>query len=134
MRLQQTLSPADRAGHPRLPAALPAGVLLIAIAWPMAWAGPAPYSEHTFFPLWLGYILTIELPRAVIKMSRAVAAPDRTIGVAEGAVNAKSALSELAQALRWPAPRLGVLHCGCSHTRPRALMRAAINVRHSGDK
>jgi hypothetical protein len=33
---------------------------LIAVAWPLAWFGPAPFSEHTFFPLWLGYILTID--------------------------------------------------------------------------
>ena len=36
------------------------GLALITIAWPVAWAGPAPYSEHTFFPLWLGYILTVD--------------------------------------------------------------------------
>jgi len=34
--------------------------VLIAIAWPLAWFGPRPYSEHTFFPLWLGYILTVD--------------------------------------------------------------------------
>ncbi len=43
-----------------LPRQLVVGVALIAIAWPLAWAGPAPYSEHTFFPLWLGYILTVD--------------------------------------------------------------------------
>lgn len=37
-----------------------AGVALIGIAWPIAWTGPAPYSEHTFFPLWLGYILIMD--------------------------------------------------------------------------
>ena len=26
----------------------------------MAWFGPAPFSEHTFFPLWLGYILAVD--------------------------------------------------------------------------
>lgn len=36
------------------------GIVLIAIAWPLAWFGPAPYSRHTFFPLWLGYILTVD--------------------------------------------------------------------------
>ncbi len=36
------------------------GAVLIAVAWPLAWFGPAPYSEHTFFPLWLGYILTVD--------------------------------------------------------------------------
>ncbi|MGH2535506.1 MAG: hypothetical protein ACRDJW_24885 [Thermomicrobiales bacterium] len=36
------------------------GVVLILIAWPLAWWGPRPYSDHTFFPLWLGYILTVD--------------------------------------------------------------------------
>jgi hypothetical protein len=26
----------------------------------MTWFGPAPYSERTFFPLWLGYILDVD--------------------------------------------------------------------------
>ena len=44
----------------QLPAQLLAGIILIAIAWPLAWAGPRPYSAYTFFPLWLGYILTVD--------------------------------------------------------------------------
>lgn len=44
----------------RLPRQLFAGLVLIAVVWPLAWAGPAPYSEYTFFPLWLGYILTVD--------------------------------------------------------------------------
>lgn len=36
------------------------GIALIAVAWPIAWFGPAPWSEHTFFPLWLGYILVVD--------------------------------------------------------------------------
>jgi len=36
------------------------GLLLVAVAWPLAWVGPPPFSEHTFFPLWLGYILTVD--------------------------------------------------------------------------
>ena len=36
------------------------GLALVAVAWPLAWFGPAPFSEHTFFPLWLGYILTVD--------------------------------------------------------------------------
>ena len=43
-----------------LPPHMAAGLALVAIAWPLAWFGPAPYSEHTFFPLWLGYILTVD--------------------------------------------------------------------------
>jgi hypothetical protein len=46
----------DRAVPPHL--AL--GLALIAVAWPLAWAGPAPWSNYTFFPLWLGYILTVD--------------------------------------------------------------------------
>jgi len=42
------------------PRSLIVGVILIAAAWPLAWFGPSPYSEHTFFPLWLGYILTVD--------------------------------------------------------------------------
>ncbi len=36
------------------------GIFLVTVAWPLAWAGPSPFSEHTFFPLWLGYILTVD--------------------------------------------------------------------------
>jgi hypothetical protein len=36
------------------------GVTLVAVAWPLAWSGEAPYSEHTFFPLWFGYILAAD--------------------------------------------------------------------------
>jgi len=44
----------------RLPPQLIAGAILVATSWPLAWFGPAPYSQHTFFPLWLGYILTVD--------------------------------------------------------------------------
>ncbi len=37
-----------------------AGLLLVAVAWPLAWFGPAPLSEYTFFPLWLGYVLAVD--------------------------------------------------------------------------
>ncbi len=43
-----------------VPLHLALGVLLIAVAWPLAWAGPAPWSHYTFFALWLGYILTVD--------------------------------------------------------------------------
>ena len=42
------------------PLQLLTGVVLVAVAWPLAWFGPSPYSEFTFFPLWLGYILTVD--------------------------------------------------------------------------
>jgi hypothetical protein len=42
------------------PLRLWAGPALAIISWWVAWFGPAPYSEHTFFPLWLGYILAVD--------------------------------------------------------------------------
>ena len=44
----------------RLPRQLAAGLALVAIAWPLAWLGPKPFSSYTFLPLWLGYILTVD--------------------------------------------------------------------------
>jgi hypothetical protein len=44
----------------RAPVWLWLGLALVAVAWPLAWFGPAPFSEHTFFPLWLGYILAVD--------------------------------------------------------------------------
>ena len=43
-----------------VPLRLGAGLALVIVSWWMAWFGPAPFSEHTFFPLWLGYILTVD--------------------------------------------------------------------------
>lgn len=42
------------------PPELTLGVILVAVAWPIAWFGPQPYANYTFFPLWLGYILTVD--------------------------------------------------------------------------
>src|SRR5579884_1364581 len=36
------------------------GLLLIAVFWPLAWLQLRPYSSYYFFPLWLGYILTLD--------------------------------------------------------------------------
>ncbi len=77
----------------------------------------ARFTERT------GYTLTIELPRAVIKASRAAAEPVQTTtvepvhttGAANGVSNAKSALSDLAQALRWPPPRYETAPYGEPH-------------------
>lgn len=44
----------------RLPPHFVAGAVLITVAWPLAWIGPSPYSQYTFFPLWLGYILIVD--------------------------------------------------------------------------
>ncbi len=44
----------------RVPVWLPLGAALMAVAWSLAWSGARPWSEHTFFPLWLGYVLTVD--------------------------------------------------------------------------
>ncbi|MGH2614305.1 MAG: hypothetical protein ACRDJC_03620 [Thermomicrobiales bacterium] len=36
------------------------GLILALGSWWLAWFGPAPFSEYTFFPLWLGYILAVD--------------------------------------------------------------------------
>jgi hypothetical protein len=36
------------------------GIVLLAVAWPVAWFSVPPFSSNTFFPLWLGYILTVD--------------------------------------------------------------------------
>ncbi|MBV8698693.1 MAG: hypothetical protein JO052_12665 [Bradyrhizobium sp.] len=40
-------------------ALLISGILLTALAWIVAWGTSGFLSEHTFFPLWLGYILAV---------------------------------------------------------------------------
>ena len=49
-----------QAGARRVPGWLWLGVGMIAVAWPVAWFGERPFSDYTFFPLWLGYILTVD--------------------------------------------------------------------------
>src|SRR5687767_3931694 len=36
------------------------GMALIAFWWPVAWTQLRPLSDYSFFPLWLGYILTVD--------------------------------------------------------------------------
>jgi len=36
------------------------GLLLIAVFWPLNWLLPGPRTQFLFFPLWLGYILTVD--------------------------------------------------------------------------
>lgn len=36
------------------------GIALIAIWWPLNWLQVRPFSDSYFFPLWLGYILTVD--------------------------------------------------------------------------
>src|SRR5687768_7577681 len=37
-----------------------AGLLLIAVFWPLNWTLPGLRTAYLFFPLWLGYILTVD--------------------------------------------------------------------------
>ena len=50
----------ERVGVGGTAAQLVIGLALVAVAWPLAWSGARPWSEQTFFPLWLGYILTVD--------------------------------------------------------------------------
>lgn len=36
------------------------GVALVAVWWPIAWSQTRPLSDYYFFPLWLGFILTLD--------------------------------------------------------------------------
>ena len=36
------------------------GVLLLAVCWPLNWTLPGLRTSYLFFPLWLGYILTVD--------------------------------------------------------------------------
>lgn len=50
----------DRGAADRFPPQILLGLAFVAVAWPLAWAGLGPISRYTFFPLWLGYILTVD--------------------------------------------------------------------------
>ncbi|HYH11394.1 MAG TPA: hypothetical protein VD789_03480 [Thermomicrobiales bacterium] len=50
----------ELSGIGRVPPQLAIGIALVATVWPLAWFGPTPFSSYTFFPLWLGYILTVD--------------------------------------------------------------------------
>src|SRR5436189_48529 len=36
------------------------GLILVAVCWPLNWMLPGVRTAYLFFPLWLGYILTVE--------------------------------------------------------------------------
>jgi hypothetical protein len=36
------------------------GLTLIAILWPLNWLLPGLRTAYLFFPLWLGYVLTVD--------------------------------------------------------------------------
>jgi len=46
--------------HPRWPLHGWAGLLLIAVCWPLNWGLDGPRTHILFFPLWLGYILVVD--------------------------------------------------------------------------
>jgi hypothetical protein len=50
----------DATPSARIPPTFICGVCLIALWWPIAWLQPRPLSDYSFFPLWLGYILSID--------------------------------------------------------------------------
>lgn len=43
-----------------MPRQLVFGPLLIALFWTISWSERGPLAHHSFFPLWLGYILTMD--------------------------------------------------------------------------
>ena len=36
------------------------GIVLVAVAWAVSWSHVRPWSDFGFFPLWLGYIVTVD--------------------------------------------------------------------------
>ena len=46
--------------HSRFPLRGKIGPLLITLVWPASWLQIQPVAEYHFFPLWLGYILTLD--------------------------------------------------------------------------
>jgi len=37
-----------------------AGLILVAVCWPLNWMLPGVRTAYLFFPLWLGYILVVD--------------------------------------------------------------------------
>jgi hypothetical protein len=50
----------ERAARSSLPAQGWIGLLLIAVFWPLNWLLPGMRTHILFFPLWLGYVLTVD--------------------------------------------------------------------------
>ncbi|MGH9379269.1 MAG: hypothetical protein ACRD2Z_01450 [Thermoanaerobaculia bacterium] len=44
----------------RLPPQLVLGLALVAVVWPLNWTLPGVRTHYLFFPLWLGYVLTVD--------------------------------------------------------------------------
>jgi hypothetical protein len=45
---------------PGWPARLCVGLSLITLSWSASWSGETPLAHHSFFPLWLGYVLSVD--------------------------------------------------------------------------
>lgn len=45
------------------------GLALVLVSWRISWSGPEPLRFHTFFPLWLGYILVVDALSIVVSAS-----------------------------------------------------------------
>jgi hypothetical protein len=57
-----------------------AGIALVLVAWIVAWSHLRPWSDETFFPLWLGYIITVDaLVRPRLGRSLLQAGPRRVL-------------------------------------------------------
>jgi hypothetical protein len=56
----RTFARSNQSIHIAAPPQLVAGILLLGVAWWLAWFGNPPLSEHTFFPIWLGYVLLVD--------------------------------------------------------------------------
>ncbi len=52
--------PRDHAAPRAWPARGSVGLALVAVSWPLTWLHPGDSSHYLFFPLWLGYILTVD--------------------------------------------------------------------------
>ena len=55
-------------GSNRYPLRLAVGIALIIVSWTASWSGETALANHSFFPLWLGYILTLDAA-AFLRMS-----------------------------------------------------------------
>ena len=58
--LRQMRMPAGTAWPATLPVHGAVGLTLVAVAWPVSWLQVDTLGEYAFFPLWLGYVLTVD--------------------------------------------------------------------------
>jgi len=58
--LRQMRMPAGAGWPAPLPIHGAVGLTLVAVAWPVSWLRVDTLGEYAFFPLWLGYVLTVD--------------------------------------------------------------------------